>query len=151
MTGIYKILILNLIISLIALASEGIFIQEGENEVRIIEKIDTLKMRAEVKVYVPLEVISDVEITATLVDDQEVTLPFSLELNKNPDSRGNYKIKFSENEIDIDNDGVKDTFIYSTEYIKSRIVENNYIIIKGGNISNEGEFYKRIYLTVEVE
>lgn len=125
-----------------------------ENEAdrgRVLEKIDTLMLKVETNVYVPLEIISDVEIEATLVDDQEVTVPFNIETNKEPDKKDYYKLKFSENEIDIDRDGVIDTYLYTTKYINSKISDGNFVNIKGGGISTEGTFYKKVYLTIEVE
>ena len=98
-----------------------------------------------------MEIISDVEIEATLVDDQEVIIPFNIETNKEPDKKDYYKLKFSENEIDIDKDGVIDTYLYTTKYINSKIFDGNYVNIKGSGISREGTFYKKVYLTIEVE
>lgn len=128
--------------------------QEPKNEKdknRALEKIDTLMLQVKTNVYVPLEIISDVDIEATLVDDQEVVVPFNIETNKQPDKKDYYKLKFSENEIDIDKDGNIDTFLYSTKYINSKISDGNYVNIKGSGISTDGTFYKKIYLTIEVE
>lgn len=122
-----------------------------EDKGRVLEKIDTLMLQIKTSVYVPLEIISDVDIEATLVDDQEVVVPFNIEINKKPDKKDYYKLKFSENEIDIDKDGKIDTFLYSTKYINSKISDGNYVNIKGSGISTEGTFYKKIYLTIEVE
>lgn len=118
---------------------------------RVLEKINTTMLKITTNVYVPLEIISDVEIETTVVDDQEVTIPFNIEVNKKPDKRDYYKLKFSENNIDIDKDGVVDTQLYSTRYINSKISDSNYVHIKGAGISNEGSFYKKVYLTIEVE
>ena len=123
---------------------------EGDKN-RVIEKIDTLMLKVSTNVYVPLEIISDVEIEATLVDDQEVIIPFNIETNKEQDKKDYYKLKFSENEIDIDKDGVIDTYLYTTKYINSKIFDGNYVNIKGSGISREGTFYKKVYLTIEVE
>lgn len=122
-----------------------------EDKGRVLEKIDTLMLQIKTNVYVPLEIISDVEIEATLVDDQEVTIPFNIETNREPDKNNYYKLRFSENEVDIDKDGSVDTYLYSTKYINSKISDGNYVNIKGNRISTEGTFYKKIYLTVEVE
>ena len=82
---------------------------------------------------------------------QEVTIPFNIEVNKQPDKRDYYRVKFSEDNIDIDKDGVVDTQIYSTKYINSKISDGNFVNIKGSGISSEGTFYKKVYLTVEVK
>lgn len=118
---------------------------------RILEKIDTLMLEVRTNVYVPLEIMSDVEIEATLVDNQEVIIPFNIETNKEPDKKDYYKLKFSENEIDIDKDGIVDTYLYTTKYINSKISDGNFVNIKGAGISTEGTFYKKVYLTIEVE
>lgn len=118
---------------------------------RILEKIDTLELEVKTRVYVPLEIISDVEIEATLVDDQEVTIPFNIETNREPDKKDYYRLKFSEDEVDIDGDGMIDTYIYSPKYLNSKIIGENSVNIKGARISKEGTFYRKIYLTIEVE
>lgn len=126
-------------------------LRNEEDRNRVLEKMDTIMLKVTTNVYVPLEIISDVEIETTVVDDQEVTIPFNIELNKEPDKRDYYKVKFSEENIDIDKDGVIDTQIYSTKYINSKISDGNFVNIKGSGISSEGTFYKKVYLTVEVE
>lgn len=125
--------------------------EQEEVKSRVLEKIDTVMLPIKTSVYVPLEIISDVEIEATLIDDQEITIPFNVETNKKPEKKDYYKLKFSENEIDIDKDGAIDTYLYSSKYINSKILDGNYVNIKGSGISTEGNFYKKIYLTVEVE
>lgn len=122
-----------------------------EDKDRVLEKIDTLMLKIQTNIYVPLEIVSDVEIEATLVDDQEVTIPFNIETNKEPDKKDYYKLKFSENEIDIDKNGTIDTYLYTTKYINSKISDGNFVNIKGSGISTEGTFYKKVYLTIEVE
>ncbi|MGL4508566.1 hypothetical protein [Cetobacterium sp.] len=122
-----------------------------EDKGRALEKMNTLMLQIKTNVYVPLEIISDVDIEATLVDDQEVIIPFNIETNKQPDKKDYYKLKFSENEVDIDKDGTVDTYLYSTKYINSKISDGNYVNIKGSGISTDGTFYKKIYLTIEVE
>lgn len=126
-------------------------LKKEEDRNRVLEKMDTVMLKVATSVYVPLEIISDVEIEATVVDDQEVTIPFNIEVNKQPDKRDYYRVKFSEESIDIDKDGVVDTQIYSTKYINSKISDGNFVNIKGSGISNEGTFYKKVYLTVEVK
>lgn len=126
-------------------------LKNEKDKERVLEKINTTMLKITTNVYVPLEIISDVEIETTVVDDQEVTIPFNIEVNKKPDKRDYYKLKFSENNIDIDKDGVIDTQLYSTRYINSKILDSNYVHIKGAGISNEGSFYKKVYLTIEVE
>lgn len=112
---------------------------------------DSVEARVKAQVIVPLEVISDVDIKALVIDDQEVTVPFQLELNKKPDRENFYKINFSQKEIDIDKDGRIDTVIYVNEKINSKIIRDNYVKIEGKNISKEGTHRKKVYITVEVD
>ena len=112
---------------------------------------DSVEARVKAQVIVPLEVISDVDIKALVIDDQEVTVPFQLELNKKPDRENFYKINFSQKEIDIDKDGRVDTTIYVNEKINSKIIRDNYVKIEGKNISKEGTHRKKVYITVEVD
>ena len=44
-------------------------------------------MGMEVEVIIPLEIISDIEIQAMIIDDQEVEVPFEIEMNKEPDKK----------------------------------------------------------------
>lgn len=104
-----------------------------------------------VKVFVPLEIISDINIDAVVVDNEEVKIPFEIKLNKEPEKKDYYKLKFSETNIDIDNDGKVDTIIYAPKYINKRIVDESYVKIKGENISKDGDYQKKIYVTIEVE
>lgn len=113
--------------------------------------IDSVEARVKAQVIVPLEVISNVDIKALVIDDQEVTVPFQLELNKKPDRENFYKINFSQKEIDIDKDGRIDTTIYVNEKINSKTIRDNYVKIEGKNISKEGTHRKKVYITVEVD
>ena len=112
-------------------------------------EVKTIIMKMETEIVVPLEIISDTEIQAMIVDDQKAVIPFEIEMNKEPDKKDYYKLKYSETEIDIDEDGQKDTSIYSNEYINSKIEKDNYVVIEGKNISKEGYHEKIIYLTIE--
>ena len=112
-------------------------------------EVKTIVMKMETEIVVPLEIISDVEIQAMVIDDQKVTVPFEIEMNKEPDKKDYYKLNYSETEIDIDNDGKTDTYIYSNEYINSKIEKDNCVEIQGENISKEGYHEKIIYLTIE--
>ncbi|MGL5413965.1 hypothetical protein [Cetobacterium sp.] len=116
-----------------------------------LEKNYTALLQSKLNVFVPLEILSDIDINAVVIDDEELNIPFELELNKEPEKKDYYKLKFSENEIDIDSDGKIDTFIYSPKYINQRIVKENYVQIKGKNISKDGDYYKKIYITIEVD
>lgn len=118
---------------------------------RKLEKNTTVMLEEKVNVVVPLEIISDIEINALIIDDQKEKIPFEIELNKKPDKENYYKIKYSETNIDIDHDGKIDTKIYSPDFINSKIVKENYITIDGGNISKEGTHKKTIYMTIEVK
>lgn len=112
-------------------------------------EVKTIVMKMETEIVVPLEIISDVEIQAMVIDDQKVTVPFEIEMNKEPDKKDYYKLNYSETEIDIDNDGKTDTYIYSNEFINSKIEKDNHVEIQGENISKEGYHEKIIYLTIE--
>ena len=109
----------------------------------------TIIMKMETEIEVPLEIISDTEIQALIIDDQKAVVPFEIEMNKEPDKKDYYKLNYSETEIDIDEDGEVDTKIYSNEFINSKIEKENYVVIEGKNISKEGYHEKIIYLTVE--
>lgn len=109
----------------------------------------TVMMGLETKIVVPLEIISDIEIQAMVIDDQEIEVPFDIEFNKTPDKDKTYKIGYSETEIDIDNDGKIDTYIYSNTEINSKVLTDNKVVIKGANISNEGYHEKIIFINVE--
>lgn len=118
-------------------------------EVRKPIETKTVILGMEVEVVVPLEIISDVEIQAMVIDDQEIEVPFEIEMNKEPDKKDYYKLNFSETEIDIDDDGENDTYIYSNKFINSRIEKDNKVVIKGRNISKEGYHQKIVYITIE--
>lgn len=115
-----------------------------------LEKLSTFHLETKVNVVVPLEIISDVEIKALVIDDQKLVVPFELEMNKEPDRKDFYSLNYSETEIDIDEDGAIDTKIYSPKYINQKIVSDNYLHIDGANISKEGVHKKRVYVTVEL-
>lgn len=112
------------------------------------ENIDLL-MEVEAEVIVPLQIITDLNIKATVIDNQKLEIPFKLEMNK--DSKKTYKLSYSENLIDIDNDGVTDIQISSPELSSDRVVENNKIIIYGNGIKNDGLYRKKIYITIELK
>lgn len=110
----------------------------------------TIHLDTKVKAVVPLEIITDVDIKALIIDDELVTIPFELEMNKEPDKQNFYILNYSETEIDIDGDGILDTFIYSPKYINKKLVTDNYLFIDGKNISREGVHKKKVYITVEL-
>lgn len=110
----------------------------------------TIHLDTKVKAVVPLEIITDVDIKALIIDDELVTIPFELEMNKEPDKQNFYILNYSETEIDIDGDGTLDTFIYSPKYINKKLVTDNYLFIDGKNISREGVHKKKVYITVEL-
>ena len=121
---------------------------EGD-EFRYLEKTYTILMEAKVDVFIPLEVISDINIETTIVGNQIKEIPFEVELNKTPDKKDFYSIKYSESVIDIDRDGKIDTYIHSPEYINEKIQKDNFVKIYGENISKEGRHNKTVYVTVE--
>lgn len=113
-------------------------------------EVKTIVMKMETEIVVPPEIISDTEIQAMVIDNQKAVVPFEIEMNKEPDKKDYYKLNYSETEIDIDDDGKTDTFIYSNEYINSKIEKDNRVEIQGENISKEGYHEKIIYMTVEI-
>lgn len=120
-----------------------------DNEINNLLETKTVMLGMTTNVVIPLEIISDIDIQALVIDDQEVVIPFEIEMNKKPDKQNYYKINYSENKIDIDKDGKIDTFIYSNKYINSKIEKDNYVVIKGRNISKDGYHEKIVYITVE--
>lgn len=118
---------------------------------RVLEKTYTVMLESKVNVFVPLEIISDIDIKAMIVGDQEVEVPFELELNREPERKNWYSLHYSETEIDIDKDGQIDTYIYSPEYINSKIIKDNYVKIYGSKISKEGTHNKKVYITIKVK
>lgn len=128
--------------------SENNGVDSEETKVPIETKTVILGMEAEV--VIPLEIISDVEIQAMVIDEQEIEVPFEIEMNKEPDKKDYYRLNFSETELDIDDDGQKDTYIYSNKFINSKIEKGNKVVIKGKNISKEGYHQKIVYIDVEI-
>ncbi|MGL5568353.1 MAG: hypothetical protein ACRDB9_03825, partial [Cetobacterium sp.] len=88
----------------------------GEEVKWKLEDSYTINLDTKVQVVVPLEIITDVDIKALIIDDEQVTIPFELEMNKEPNKQNFYVLNYSETEIDIDEDGTVDTFIYSPKY-----------------------------------
>lgn len=125
-------------------------VQQENNDKPIPIDVKTVIMKMETKIEVPLEIISDIEIKAIVIDDQTAIVPFEIEMNKEPDKKDYYKLNYSETEIDIDDDGRTDTFIYSNKYINSKLEKDNRVEIQGKNISKEGYHEKIIYMTVEI-
>lgn len=114
-------------------------------------KTKTIMMGINTNVVIPLEIISDIDIEAMVIDDQDVLVPFELEMSKTPNKKDYFRIKYSETKIDIDNDGNIDTYIYSNKYINSKIQKDNYVLIRGRNISKEGYHEKVVYIDVEIK
>ena len=118
--------------------------------IRELEKVYNVYLDMKVNVYVPLEIVSDINIYATVLGNEILELYFELVLNSKYEKNNYYSIKYSDMVFDIDNDGEEDTYIYSPKYINERIETNNYVKIYGERISNEGSYKKRIYMTVEI-
>ena len=118
--------------------------------IRKLEKNTTIMLQTKLKVNVPLEIISDVDVEAMVIDSQKIDVPFDIELNKKPDKQDYYKIKYSETEIDIDNDGQIDTTIYSPKFLNTKIVSDNIVHIDGERISKEGKHQRKVYMTIEI-
>lgn len=110
----------------------------------------TIMLNMEAEIVVPLEIISDVEIQAMVIDEQEIEVPFEIEMNKKPDKKDYYRLNFSETELDIDDDGTTDTYIYSNKFINSKIEKGNKVVIRGKNISKEGYHQKIVYINIEI-
>ena len=121
-----------------------------EEDLRYLEKTYTVMMEAKVNVFIPLEVISDINIETTVIGDQIKEIPFEIELNRKPEKENYYSIKYSESIFDIDKDGKMDTYIHSPLFINEKITKDNYIKIYGENISKEGKHNKIVYVTVEI-
>lgn len=111
----------------------------------------TVMMGINTNVVIPLEIISDIDIEAMVIDNQDVLVPFELEMSKTPNKKDYFRVKYSETEIDIDKDGNIDTYIYSNKYINSKIQKDNYVLIRGRNISKEGYHEKTVYIDVEIK
>lgn len=120
-----------------------------QNAERVPIETKTVFMGMKTEIVVPLEIISDVEIQAMVIDDQEIEVPFEIEFNKMPDKDKIYKIGYTETEIDIDKDGKTDTYIYSNDKVDSKILTGNKVVIQGKNISKEGYHEKVVYINVE--
>ena len=119
-------------------------------QVRLLEKTYTVMLESKVNIFVPLEVITDINIETTVVGDQIVDIPFEIELNRKPEKENYYSIRYSENIIDIDGDGTPDTYIFSPKYINEKVSKDNFVRIYGENITKEGTHKKDIYITVEI-
>lgn len=117
---------------------------------RILEENTTVYLESKVNVFVPLEIISDIDIEALIIDDQKLEIPFDVELNRTPEKKDYYKLHYSETEIDIDQDGKTDTYIYSSPFINTKIKTDNLLYIDGEKISKEGTFKKKVYMTIEI-
>lgn len=116
-----------------------------------LEKNYTILLESKINVQVPLEIISDVEIDTLILDNEEKYIPFEIGVNKSPEKNNYYKLSFSENEIDIDNDGKIDTFIYTPKYINKKTIKDNYVKIVGENISKDGTYNKKVSITIEID
>ncbi|MGL5725731.1 hypothetical protein [Cetobacterium sp.] len=125
--------------------------EDGMVTTRRLLSTGSLETRLEADVVVPLEIISDIEVKALIVDDENLEVPFEVELNKKPERAGIYRLNFSKTALDIDDDGVIDTEIFASQNIDSKIIKDNYVKITGKNISKEGTHRKRVYITVEVD
>lgn len=131
-----------------AIKKKGNDIKDGEK--RELEKTFSIYLDAQMNVFIPLEVTTDIDIEATILGDEVVTAPFEINLNKKPEKSNYYTIKYSDILFDIDEDGQYDTRIYSPKYINDRKETNNFVEINGSKISKEGKSNKRVYITVEV-
>ncbi|MGL4866824.1 MAG: hypothetical protein ACRCZO_12165 [Cetobacterium sp.] len=115
-----------------------------------LEKTTELVLESKAKVIVPLEIISDIEIKALVIDNQKHEIPFQIELNRNPERKDYYRLNYTTTKLDIDDDGKEDTQIYSPKFINSKTIDDNKVIIDGSNITKEGVHRKRVYITVEI-
>lgn len=131
-----------------AIKKSGTDIKNGEK--RELEKTFSIYLDEQMEVFIPLEVITDIDIEATILGNEVVTAPFEINLNKKPNKSNYYTIKYSDILFDIDEDGQYDTRIYSPKYINDRKETNNFVEINGSKISKTGKSSKRVYITVEV-
>ena len=118
---------------------------------RILEKTFTVMMENKINVFVPLEIVTDIDIEATVIENQQIKVPFDIELNRKPEKQGHYIVKFTETEIDIDEDGAIDTYIYTPEFLEEKINKGNYVEIFGEKISEEGTYNRKVYMMVDVK
>ena len=95
--------------------------------------------------------LNDISYQNIILDNQKLEIPFEVEFNKVPEKKDYYKLCYSETEIDIDQDGKTDTFIYSSPFINTKIKTDNILYIDGENISKEGTFKKKVYMTIEIK
>ncbi|MGL5279120.1 MAG: hypothetical protein ACRC8M_08645 [Cetobacterium sp.] len=116
---------------------------------KLVEQGREMTMKIQANVVTPLQIITDLDVKATVVDKQKLEIPFKLEMNKNPNKT--YKLSYTEKVIDIDNDGKVDVEILSPEYSTSKVIENNKIVIYGDGIKDDGIYRKKIYMTVELK
>ncbi|MGL6063483.1 MAG: hypothetical protein ACRC0S_00090 [Fusobacteriaceae bacterium] len=126
--------------------------QEDTDEIgnkRHLEKNYTVMVEAKVNIFVPLEIVSDIDVSADVFGEQVVNVPFTVELNREPERADYYKLKYSETELDIDKDGRNDVFIYSPEFINTRYITDNYVQVHGDKITKEGSYKKTVYVTIE--
>lgn len=137
------------LISLVPALPDTVENIDEEGNIRNLEKNYTVMIEAKVNIFVPLEIVSDINIEATVYGDQVLEVPFEIELNKEPEKKNYYKLKYSETEIDVDNDGRVDTYIYSPEFVNTRYIKDNFVRIHGDKISQEGDYTKKVYVTVE--
>ncbi|MGL6067023.1 MAG: hypothetical protein ACRC0R_08070 [Cetobacterium sp.] len=120
-----------------------------EEEWREIGTIENVEMKIVANIIVPLQIITDLDVKATVVDNQKLEIPFKLEMNKDP--KKTYKLSYTEKLIDMDNDGRIDVQIISPEYSSNRVIEKNKIVIYGEGIKDDGIYRKIIYMTVELK
>ena len=114
---------------------------DGE-ELRYLEKTYTVMMEAKVDVYIPLEVITDIDLETTIIGNQIKEIPFEIELNRKPEKQNYYSVKYSESVIDIDNDGKPDTYIHSPKYINERISKEKFM----ERIFQKKESIRKLYI-----
>ena len=129
------------------------------NEWRLIENGKEMTMKVQANIVTPLQIMTDLDVKATVVDNQKLEIPFKLEMNKydilqsinedNPNKT--YELSYTENLIDIDNDGKIDVEIISPKYSTGKVIENNKIVIYGQGIKEDGIYRKKIYMTVHLK
>ncbi|MGL5229265.1 MAG: hypothetical protein ACRCZO_10480 [Cetobacterium sp.] len=132
---------------------EDVVLENGEvkEEVWELVKTNTIMLKSSVEVVVPLEIMTDINVTALVIDDQKLEIPFEITMNKEPDKKDYYSLNYSETAIDIDKDGKIDTYISSPKYINKKVVDDNILIINGKNITVEGTHRKKIYINIEMK
>lgn len=143
---------------------------------RKLEKTYTVRLEAKVDIRIPLEIATDVDLEIDLVGNERKKGNFDIELTKAPKENSTYHIVYinpynsnlgGDNDVflDMDDDGLVDTYIKSEDITKSNVTtegnkhifKNNEYVVVGDNLrfrlntnGNTSTYKKTIYMTVEM-